>query len=66
MFMKSQYLRFVGRKGAGHREASSEPALKTKDLACIHPFVWECLDLQVSKQQNPHTFTTACFSTCQD
>lgn len=66
MLMKSQNLGFIGCKSAGHSKVSTELALKTKHLASIHPYIWECLGLQVSEQQNPHTFTTACFSTCQD
>lgn len=63
--IKSQHLGFVGCKSAGYSKVSSELALKTNDLASMQPFVWECLGLQVS-EQNPHTFTAACFSTCQD
>lgn len=51
MLMKSQYLCFIGCKSAGHSKVRSELALKAKDLASIHPFVWECLGLQVSENK---------------
>lgn len=61
MLMKRQHLRFIRCKNAGHSRVSNKLALKTEVLASMHLFAWECLDLQVSEQQNPHTFATACF-----
>lgn len=62
--MSIQHLHFIGRKIVGHSKVRSELVLKTKDLSSTHPFICECLSLQVSEQQNSYSSTG--FSKCQD